>query len=1072
MAIIGNGITTGAAGLDGMITVSDTQPTLPSNKVWVKETPGEIEIPTVDELEELKGEFESTVDYTESYNTVSGDIVSFDDGVAGKSLHKLLGTIEPVQDLHGQDAPYPAGGGKNKFNVSEATSQYFSISGETFINTHADSLTKFFLSWQIFNGNTLVTYNVKEAATTGRMYCTVTINDPCTRMVIKHNGSNADLTINCPWTRTGTWTISMDVVSNNPSVIDGLVLSNIQIESGSTATDWTPYANICPISGHTGVEVTRAGKNLWNPDISSDKRTIDKLEIVNQVSGYMVYAIPLHAPNIQFRVSAQQLASGTSAVLITSNKNAPNTYGDAIAITELGWAHDKVLTSDANGCLYFATNTTPERTISAVDASNVQIEKGSQEATSFVSYAGEVTPISWQSKAGTIYGGSIDVASGKLIATHGFVDLGTLTWYYFQNSRTAPHFGANVSGIKRETNYILCSNYATVKDNPYDNAYGTIRASSEHSASGIKISDAAYTDAASFKTAMSGVQLAYELATPVEYNLSSRAIKTLSGQNNIWIDTGSITECEYVTATSSVIDKLLPEATDEDVGKALLVKTVEDGRVTEYELGDVKEDLSNLAHVIIDTASGDIATFTDGADNQPIQKLVATIEPVQDLHGYENPWPGGGSKNKFDSTTVNTGAYLDELGNVVAASAWCYSDYIETGASQSVAISGYVNAGSAPCACWYDDNKGFVSSFHLSATSTIVTSPENAKYLRISVQPAYVEATQVELGSTVTDYVPYANICPISGHTGLTVARTGVNVWDEEMEVGMINNDGTNGTDAERLRIKNYIKVLPGSTYYASLPSNNVLFPFYYDKFKNFVMSAPNVSGVFTIPNNCEFVRFHLQRSYGTTYNHDISINYPSTDTEYHAYTGATVPITWETEAGTVYGGTLDVVSGKMTVDKKIKTITSADVYGGISENQYGKLVTIASASDSVSKNSGKIFLYNYFKFNVNVAMDNLPLWNIGSWSGVTYLQQLCVPALFASLQEVKDWIDACDPPIQCAYPLATPIEYTLTANELTTLYGTNNIWTDVGEVSVNYPADTKLYIDKKISEAVAALSS
>ena len=53
MAIIGNGITTGAAGLDEMITVSDTQPTLPSNKVWVKETSSEIVVPTFEDLDVL-----------------------------------------------------------------------------------------------------------------------------------------------------------------------------------------------------------------------------------------------------------------------------------------------------------------------------------------------------------------------------------------------------------------------------------------------------------------------------------------------------------------------------------------------------------------------------------------------------------------------------------------------------------------------------------------------------------------------------------------------------------------------------------------------------------------------------------------------------------------------------------------------------------------------------------------------------------------------------------------------------------------------------------------------------------
>lgn len=51
---------------------------------------------------------------------------------------------------------------------------------------------------------------------------------------------------------------------------------------------------------------------------------------------------------------------------------------------------------------------------------------------------------------------------------------------------------------------------------------------------------------------------------------------------------------------------------------------------------------------------------------------------------------------------------------------------------------------------------------------------------------------------------------------------------------------------------------------------------------------------------------------------------------------------------------------------------------------------------------------------------------------------------------------------------------YQLTAEQIsgimTTLLGANNIWSNVGSVSVNYPADTKLYIDNKIAELQALI--
>ena len=47
-------------------------------------------------------------------------------------------------------------------------------------------------------------------------------------------------------------------------------------------------------------------------------------------------------------------------------------------------------------------------------------------------------------------------------------------------------------------------------------------------------------------------------------------------------------------------------------------------------------------------------------------------------------------------------------------------------------------------------------------------------------------------------------------------------------------------------------------------------------------------------------------------------------------------------------------------------------------------------------------------------------------------------------------------------FTLVTPIVYDLTdIPEITTLLGTNNIWADCGPSTVEYPCDTKLYIQK-----------
>jgi hypothetical protein len=49
-------------------------------------------------------------------------------------------------------------------------------------------------------------------------------------------------------------------------------------------------------------------------------------------------------------------------------------------------------------------------------------------------------------------------------------------------------------------------------------------------------------------------------------------------------------------------------------------------------------------------------------------------------------------------------------------------------------------------------------------------------------------------------------------------------------------------------------------------------------------------------------------------------------------------------------------------------------------------------------------------------------------------------------------------------YELATPIEYTLTADDVLTLLGQNNIFSSTGDVDVRYRCNTALYIEKMLS--------
>ena len=146
------------------------------------------------------------------------------------------------------------------------------------------------------------------------------------------------------------------------------------------------------------------------------------------------------------------------------------------------------------------------------------------------------------------------------------------------------------------------------------------------------------------------------------------------------------------------------------------------------------------------------------------------------------------------------------------------------------------------------------------------------------------------------------------------ITRCGVNQWDEEWELGNIDgNTGAKMADNRMIRSKNYIKCVENTVYKAVIDNGNTnqMVIYFYDVNKNFIPYTGagsynngynSSAGLPTTPAGTCFMLFRLTTEYGTTYNNDISINYPSTDTSYHAYNGTTKPIAEATTIKTLTG--------------------------------------------------------------------------------------------------------------------------------------------------------------------------
>lgn len=335
--------------------------------------------------------------------TLEGAIVTFTGPARIKSLEV---EINAVQDLHGQANPYPAGGGKNILNPNL-------IVAEGRYELNADQSIKVLGSdgraWASVDAIPLKagTYYIRFFGQTTYAQIRTSDDDYATTVISTQMENEGTFTL----AEDGGIKIKFALSSTYPQTIKPII-------STSSITAWSPYENICPISG-------------WN-----------------------------------------------SVDLVVSP------------------------------------------TLDAEDGTTYPISLGQ-----------------------TVYGGVLDVTSGVLTITHGIVDLGTLTWV--KHSSEADTFYVNLAGaVPAEATSLvadaLCSQYAVVS-----RGYQTDKTLSINKAGAnarIFIVDSTYGEstASEFKTAMDGVQLVYELATPTTITLTPTEVTTLLGDNNIWADCGDV----------------------------------------------------------------------------------------------------------------------------------------------------------------------------------------------------------------------------------------------------------------------------------------------------------------------------------------------------------------------------------------------------------------------------------------------------------------------------------------------------------------------------------------------------
>jgi hypothetical protein len=466
--------------------------------------------------------------------TVTGNPISVTDALAAK-IKSLTVDMSPIQDLNGYDHPYPAGGGKNKIPFPYTMGSEITVNGVTATVSSDGTVTLNGTATAQAEFPLIATYMDLPAGTytlsglpSGGSTTTFLYN----AYAFDENGTKL-FDYRIPFSRT--------VTANNPikrmyiyiRVAEGYTANNLvvkpQFEEGSTATAYAPYSNICPITGRESVTVTRTGKNLADVIIDGYVPSINNGQLV-QASGARTDYIPV-LPSETYTLQVSNATWTLYLFYYDESKNFIRYTNGTGGFTATTPSNAKYAMVRIGGNYTIGTDT-------------FQLEKGST-ATDYEPYKGQTVTIQLGQ---TVYGGTIDMTTGTVTVDRAMVDLGTLTW---ERNASLDLFYTNIANAKYvpfgKGNPCKCSALASAFDltwygwsNFPDHAIsvGNNYSIGYHNTVG---KDSAYTDAASFKAAMQGVQLCYELAEPLTVQLTPQTLALLKGSNTLWTDGDALT---------------------------------------------------------------------------------------------------------------------------------------------------------------------------------------------------------------------------------------------------------------------------------------------------------------------------------------------------------------------------------------------------------------------------------------------------------------------------------------------------------------------------------------------------
>lgn len=476
-----------------------------------------------------------------------------------------------------------------------------------------------------------------------------------------------------------------------------------------------------------------------------------------------------------------------------------------------------------------------------------------------------------------------EIVGNKAIKRIGVVDMGTLEWGY-TGSGSEQFYATIFDMVKMTKNSdipdIITTDFETVPFSTLqetDNKRVISARSSSSAYTGVTVREPSYTDAATFKSAMSGVLLYYELATPEEYILDT------TPEWNYRVD-------DFGT------ERVIPSYSPSELSAPIA-----------YDVQYAMNAVDAIRRLDTNYVRRDNVKQTAGRSETDVLSQKGVDDNYAKKVGTEDNLVAGAAKNI--AGTATSGGYpftfvrisgTDGLAkiNSVNGNSVVWNQLVDTITTEVTLISGrkyYKRIGGT---AEIVNGSGQVVS-GLGSTDNII---DLTLMFGAGNEPATVEEFEAMFPLPYYDYNPGE----IISNKTEQVNVVGFNQWDEEWEAGSFDTTtGEKVSGNATIRTKNPIRVIGNSDYYLFMGKNAALRVLWYDGQMNLISTEALLRNVVrTSPSNAVYLHILCNGNYGTTYLGDICINIsdPSRNGTYEPYKTNTIELNLPTLTGKLNG--------------------------------------------------------------------------------------------------------------------------------------------------------------------------